>query len=235
MRFPASTLTILVLTFAACTAESGDPYSESVSDSGDTGDNNDTAPVAENNAEFVSQSIPSSATAGDSVVGTVTMRNTGSATWSLSDGYYLGSEGPQDNFVWGTNRTFMAEDASVAPGEEYSFEINVVAPAEAGTYTMQWRMLQDAVEWFGATSDTVSVSVEVGAHPWETVTEEQLRAWRGSIATTLAPTACGPRPYEDNNPVLPLSTIPLVGTPTIARSPEMPNTPTGTPTGPWGP
>lgn len=37
------------------------------------------------------------------------------------------------------------------------------------------------------------------AKPWETVTDAQLRAWRGSISTTLAPMPCGPRPNQPTN------------------------------------
>jgi hypothetical protein len=35
--------------------------------------------------------------------------------------------------------------------------------------------------------------------PWESVTTEQLRNWRGSISTVLAPLPCGPRPYAADN------------------------------------
>jgi hypothetical protein len=35
--------------------------------------------------------------------------------------------------------------------------------------------------------------------PWETVTSDQLRNWKGSISTVLAKLPCGPRPGADNN------------------------------------
>src|SRR5207302_7687719 len=42
----------------------------------------------------------------------------------------------------------------------YTFTVELTAPAAPGSYLMQWQMLEDAVEWFGAT--TPPVSIEVG-------------------------------------------------------------------------
>lgn len=97
--------------------------------------------VAENAAAFVSQSVPPSVAAGSTFSVQVTMKNTGLATWTLkgtgkNDGYYLGSQDPQDNFTWGTNRSFMAPGDAVAPGQTYNFRVSLTAPTSPGKYTM---------------------------------------------------------------------------------------------------
>src|SRR2546428_362814 len=115
-----------------------------------------------NGAAFASQSVPPVVTAGTKFTAQVTLRNAGSTTWFRADdkGHYLGSQGPQDNVVWSTNRGWMDEGACIAPGDSYTFTLELTAPAEPGSYPMQWQMLEDAVEWFGAT--TPPVSIEVG-------------------------------------------------------------------------
>jgi hypothetical protein len=114
-----------------------------------------------NDATFVAQSVPQSVRAGGGFAVSVTMRNSGETVWALRDvqGHYLGSEAPMDNVLWGTNRVFMSPGVSVAPGESYTFTGAMRAPATPGDYTMRWRMLQDAVEWFGATSPLLTISV----------------------------------------------------------------------------
>jgi hypothetical protein len=47
----------------------------------------------------------------------------------------------------------------VFPGEERSFTWTVTPPATAGQYDFQWRMVQEGVQWFGATSPNVAVQV----------------------------------------------------------------------------
>jgi hypothetical protein len=118
----------------------------------------------QNSATFVSQVVPSAVVQGSDFDVQVTMLNSGDATWTLagsgaSDGYYVGSQSPQDNFTWGTNRGFMTAAARVAPGQSYSFRFSLRAPAAPGTYSMQWQMLQNAVAWFGQLSLPLTITV----------------------------------------------------------------------------
>jgi hypothetical protein len=113
---------------------------------------------ATDNAAFVTQSVPSSMTAGQSYAVSVTMQNTGTTTWAAGS-YQLGSQNPQDNTTWGLNRVSLA--GSVAPGASATFTFNVTAPATAGTYNFQWRMVNGTV-FFGAASTNVAVSVTSG-------------------------------------------------------------------------
>jgi len=110
-----------------------------------------------NNAVFISQSVPSGMEAGQTYTVSVTMQNTGSTTWTNDANYRLGSQNPQDNTTWGFNRVFLP--AVVAPGVQVTFTFNVIAPTTPSTYNFQWRMVQDAVEWFGDYTPNVLVSV----------------------------------------------------------------------------
>jgi YD repeat-containing protein len=104
-------------------------------------------PLVPNAAAFVTQSVPAQMFAGNSYTVSVTFRNTGTKTWTSADNYHLGSQNPQDNLTWGGARASLA--SPVPPGGEGTYTFTVTAPPTAGTYNFQWRMVQDAVEWFG--------------------------------------------------------------------------------------
>ena len=119
-----------------------------------------TAPPV-NAATFVSQSVPASLTPGQSSAVTITLRNSGSTTWTTAANYRLASQNPADNNTWGFNR--VALPASVAPGGTVTFSFNVTAPTAAGTYNSQWRLIQDGVGLFGDATPNVSVTVVAAA------------------------------------------------------------------------
>jgi hypothetical protein len=112
-----------------------------------------------NNAVVVSVSIPASMTVRQTYQASVAMRNSGTTTWTAAASYKLGSQNPQDNTRWGMNRVNLAAGEAIAPGQTKTFTFNVTAPATAGTYAFQWRMVQDGVAWFGGLSTNVSVTV----------------------------------------------------------------------------
>ena len=114
-------------------------------------------PLAVPQAVFVAQSVPAFMAPGRTYPVSVTMRNTGSVTWTPQDGIRLGSQGPQDNMTWGVGR--VALPGSVEPGQQVTFIFNVTAPAQPGAYTFQWRMVQEMVQWFGAFTPATSVPV----------------------------------------------------------------------------
>ena len=119
-----------------------------------------------NAATFVSQNMPTSMTPGQTVSVSVTVNNAGTAPWTSVDGYKLGSQNAQDNTTWATNRVALTSD--VAPGANHTFTFDVTAPATAGSYDFQWRMVQDGVQWFG--NNTANVSVDVSSpEPVDTI------------------------------------------------------------------
>jgi RHS repeat-associated protein len=140
-----------------------------------------------NGAGFVSQTVPASMRAGQPYSVTVKMMNTGSVTWTDATKFYLGSQNPQDTRTWtSTGRTKLA--ASVAPGAIATFTIPITAPQRAGTYNFQWRMVQEAVAWFGDTTQNLAIPVADGAGPTATlsVTPTNVRMVDTPVTLTFA-------------------------------------------------
>ncbi|AKU20484.1 NBR1-Ig-like domain-containing protein [Massilia sp. NR 4-1] len=115
-----------------------------------------------NQAEFVSQSVPTSMLIGQSYTVSITMKNTGTSTWTAARKHLLGSQNPQDNRIWRSPER-VELPSSIAPGQTATFNFEVTAPKTAGTYNFQWRMLEDLVEWFGATTPNLSINVATSA------------------------------------------------------------------------
>jgi hypothetical protein len=113
-------------------------------------------------AAVVSMSTVNEVFAGQPFVATVKMRNTGQNYWQSSSinpqqPHRLGSQNPQDNGRWGFGRVDMSGE--VLPNAETTFQFTATAPATAGTYPFDWRMVHDAVEWFGGTA-TKTITVK---------------------------------------------------------------------------
>ncbi len=115
---------------------------------------------AVNNSAYVSKSHPSSVVAGSSFAASVTMNNNGTKGWLDATSHALGSQSPQDNGTWGLSRIGVA--GTVNPGQNYTFNFTCTAPGTPGTYSFDWKMLEEGVEWFGATaSGTINVTAPV--------------------------------------------------------------------------
>ncbi len=113
---------------------------------------------SQNNAQFISQTtIPPELEPGEQFTVSITMKNTGSTTWSETNSYRLGSQNPQDNNTWGTGRIVLPND--VDPGEQVTFTHTFTAPSVNGLYGFRWMMVQDGVEWFGDTTTNVNILV----------------------------------------------------------------------------
>lgn len=113
-----------------------------------------------NAAIFVSQTVPPSVAAGQAFPVSITMQNSGAATWTAGGNYKLGSQNPQDNITWGKNRVLLPATAAVPPGTSWTFNFTAVAPATPGTYNFQWRMLQTGVQWFGDFTPNLPINVQ---------------------------------------------------------------------------
>ena len=113
-------------------------------------------------ATFDNQAVPGSMVVGQSYAVTVTMTNTGNGPWTPggSNPLRLGAQNPQDNTTWGLARVDVP--SAVNAGASVTFSFTVKAPATAGSYNFQWRMVQEGITWFGASTPTVPVSVTKG-------------------------------------------------------------------------
>jgi len=115
----------------------------------------------------VSYDLPTAMTCGETYAATVEMRNTGLATWSAEEGYKLGTVDDEDPFHSHSTRVYLPDDLTVEPGESHTFDFELLAPMEAGDLVTAWRMVHEAVQWFGDTAaQTVAVSCT-----WQTFTD----------------------------------------------------------------
>lgn len=101
-------------------------------------------------AVIVVVSYPSELTCDVQVNAQVTMRNTGTATWTRADGYKLGAIDDDDPFKQGDpTRVWLTEDDVVPPGGEHTFVIKMKAGADTGVFTTDWQMVHENTGWFG--------------------------------------------------------------------------------------
>jgi len=148
----------------------------------------DPSPAYIDDASVSASVLPPTATTASATVPVrLSATNTGSTTWTPGSAYRLGSQAPQDNSTWGTNRVDL-QLASVDPGQTAPFQFNAVAPAVAGSYGFSWQMVRDSVHWFGHASPNVAIAVgsTTGAckelHRRHAGLAAQLKAVRADIA-----------------------------------------------------
>ena len=98
-------------------------------------------------AEIVSDTIPATMVAGRQYYVSVTVKNTGTATWQESEEHKLGAVNDSDPFAGG--RCNLNSGESVPPDAVKSFWFTMTAPGTTGTYTTDWRMVHEGVHWFG--------------------------------------------------------------------------------------
>jgi len=133
-----------------------------------------------NDAAFVTQNVPATMTPGQTATVSVTMKNIGSMTWagdpawngaSNPKPYRLGVKNannwglPLEKGATGSNTARVDVNTKVALNQDHTFTFNITAPATPGTYDFQWQMVQEQVEWFGATTPSVSIVVAPPAPP----------------------------------------------------------------------
>lgn len=95
----------------------------------------------------------------------VTMKNTGSTTWSSGSNYYLGSQNPANNEVWGTGKKRIGLPNSVPPTGSVTFEFSIKKPATfPGPFNFQWQMVQGATSsgtYFGETTSNAVIQAGI--------------------------------------------------------------------------
>jgi hypothetical protein len=125
-------------------------------------------------AAFVSQAAPAFIELQTPASITVTMQNTGTATWYRAQGdVFLATQEPQDNYYWciqdnpygshSGNRVLLPYD--VAPGQQVTFTF-VVKPLScrfAATAPLRFRMLSQLHGTFGEETPAPSIVVSTAA------------------------------------------------------------------------
>jgi hypothetical protein len=71
----------------------------------------------------------------------LSIKNTGTTTWTPEGSYQVQSQNPLDNTTFGVARILMGANTSIPPGVTGIFWTWVTAPANRGTYSFQFKML----------------------------------------------------------------------------------------------
>jgi hypothetical protein len=134
---------------------------------------NNTCAVPVENALFISQTVPTTMTAGQSVPVTVVMQNNGTMDWTNTGTNPFGLGDPADAAsVWGIGaRVYLAAGQVIAPGATKTFSFNVIAPSTNGPYTWTWRMVHENVKWFGDSTPPLTITV-TGATSAPAITQQ---------------------------------------------------------------
>lgn len=119
-----------------------------------------TATPAPRSAAFVRQTHPETMAVGERATVSVTMRNTGSETWTPGGGYFLGTVDSATTWL-PTARVALPAGSRVERGHEVTFAFEVVAPTTPGEYPFHWRMFRDGGPWFGDTTPYPGTPVRV--------------------------------------------------------------------------
>lgn len=110
------------------------------------------------NAEFVNQSnVPQLLEKNQIVSVSVTMKNTGTTTWTKQDMFALGSV-DEDNSL-GVVKVELDENDAIQPTEEKTFTFDITAPNVSGVFNFRWRMTKEDERPFGALSPSEKIVI----------------------------------------------------------------------------
>jgi hypothetical protein len=113
------------------------------------------------NAVFISQTAPTSVVKNTAFSASLKFRNTGGLPWAAGgrNRFSLVSENPTATARWGRSSFPLNPGAVVSTGEDYTFQLNLKAPATAGTYDFQWALYRNGVR-LGTVSTNLRVAVK---------------------------------------------------------------------------
>lgn len=122
--------------------------------------------TASDDAQFVDQQIPvAEMQTEERNAVSITMRNTGTDTWTSTSGHCLNAQNATDNWKWGVyhmllwaGRVCLDSGETTAPGETKTFTFRVKAPEDTGTYNFEWQMAKGSQE-FGESTPAVQVPI----------------------------------------------------------------------------
>jgi hypothetical protein len=110
--------------------------------------------------------FPAALSCGQTATAAVSVRNTGTATWTRAGGYKLGTVDDADPFYTRDTRVWLSDEVTVTTGQVWTFELELLAPETAGSYTTDWQMVREGIHWFGDTmTHEIEVSCEEPAAP----------------------------------------------------------------------
>jgi hypothetical protein len=112
----------------------------------------DMTPVP--NAQFVSDTIPSTMNAGASYTVSLTFLNSGTKPWTVQDNTTMSPVVGTDAAKFGATTNVSPQVATIVrPGQSYTFTMTLTAPAMNGTYHPKFQMVWENHQMFGAVDD----------------------------------------------------------------------------------
>ncbi|MFO0599652.1 MAG: NBR1-Ig-like domain-containing protein [Myxococcaceae bacterium] len=126
----------------------------------------DAGPAFVDDAQQTGDSFPPSVRTSSSRTVVITVKNTGTSTWTRAGGFALAALGGGDPFTSQTQLELGAGD-QVAPGDSYDFSFAFTAPATAGVRRTDWKMVHAGVAFGGELSRDVDVTAPVSAPPFD--------------------------------------------------------------------
>jgi hypothetical protein len=143
--------------------------------------------------EIVTNDIPVSMTPGQTATVHITFRNRG-VLWNDARSFRLGAVGDSDPFTATTRYNVGSE---IGPNTNKTFTLTFTAPTTPGTYTSDWRMLREGVNWFGQTlTVNVTVSGSPGAPTITSQPQSQTVNPGGTVNFTVVATGNPPIGYQ---------------------------------------
>ncbi|MCL4832175.1 MAG: VCBS repeat-containing protein [Caldilineaceae bacterium] len=145
-------------------------------------------------SEIIAHTIPAVMSPGESRDVSITLKNTGTETWTSginraedASTVALGAVGDADPFTSAT-RQQLPKGTTVAPGQSYTFKFALKSPSQNGYFITDWRLITDTSgKWFGATA---KVNVKIGDQPnLQLLTIQGLKA--AGLATAPLPNPVG--------------------------------------------
>ncbi len=131
------------------------------------------AAEATNDSQFISQTIlPTEMAAGETTQVSITFKNTGTTTWTQAGLFKIGSRNSADNTHWGMSRVLLDPLDFIAPTQLKTFNFTITAPSDPGLYNFQWQMLQEGVNWFGASSTNQLIQVGGGVNDSQFISQD---------------------------------------------------------------
>src|SRR4030095_1965740 len=111
-----------------------------------------------NNSSFIDQTVSRTMTAGEAYKVVITMRNTGTASWTPGRYKLVNLNNSDANVIlWGTSSVEL--DETVWPGQSKSFVFTVTPPL-AGSHLFQWKMSVIDEGLFGDASTPLYIDVQ---------------------------------------------------------------------------
>ncbi|MEI6913841.1 MAG: chitobiase/beta-hexosaminidase C-terminal domain-containing protein [Armatimonadota bacterium] len=160
------------------------------------------------NAQMISNTIPTTMVALQEYDVSVTVKNTGETCWN-AEFFKLGALGESDPFT--ELRQKMPSGTAVMPNGQYTFSFRMTAPATPGSYTTDWQMVHEVIRWFGG---TLSVPITVTSGP-DTIAPRSVASLTASPGTASVNLEWQNSPSPDTTgTMVRFSTTGYPGTPT---------------------